>query len=69
MRFLVLPMLVLLAAPAVAADYLGEVLAVSDGDTFTMESETGKVRVRICGTMHPSAVIPVTVEPPACCRT
>jgi endonuclease YncB( thermonuclease family) len=49
MRFLVLPMLVLLAAPAVAADYLGEVLAVSDGDTFTMESETGKVRVRICG--------------------
>jgi endonuclease YncB( thermonuclease family) len=42
-------MLVLLAAPAVAANYLGAVLAVSDGDTFTMESETGKVRVRICG--------------------
>jgi endonuclease YncB( thermonuclease family) len=42
-------MLVLLAAPAVAADYLGEVLAVSDGDTFTMQSETGNVRVRICG--------------------
>ena len=35
--------------PAVAADYLGEVTAVADGDTFTMESETGKVRVRICG--------------------
>ena len=49
MRFLVLPMLALLAAPAVAADYLGEVLAVSDGDTFTMQSETGNVRVRICG--------------------
>ncbi len=49
MRFLVLPMLALLAAPAVAADYLGKVLAVSDGDTFTMQSETGNVRVRICG--------------------
>ena len=49
MRLLVLPMLALLAAPAVAADYLGEVLAVSDGDTFTMQSETGNVRVRICG--------------------
>jgi len=35
--------------PAVAADYLGKVTAVADGDTFTMESETGKVRVRICG--------------------
>ena len=42
-------MLTLLAAPAVAADYLGVVLAVSDGDTFTMQSETGNVRVRICG--------------------
>ena len=49
MRFLILPILALLAAPAVAADYLGEVLAVSDGDTFTMQSETGNVRVRICG--------------------
>jgi endonuclease YncB( thermonuclease family) len=34
---------------AVAADYVGKVTAVADGDTFTMESETGKVRVRICG--------------------
>jgi len=49
MRFLVLPMLALLAGPAVAADYLGEVLAISDGDTFTMQSDTGNVRVRICG--------------------
>jgi endonuclease YncB( thermonuclease family) len=39
----------LLPSPAVAADYLGKVTAVADGDTFTMESETGKVRVRICG--------------------
>jgi len=49
MRFLVLPVLVLLAAPAVAADYRGKVLAVSDGDTVTMQYETGNVRVRICG--------------------
>jgi endonuclease YncB( thermonuclease family) len=34
---------------ATAADYLGKVTSVADGDTFTMESETGKVRVRICG--------------------
>jgi endonuclease YncB( thermonuclease family) len=40
---------VMLYWPAMAADYLGKVTAVSDGDTFTMESETGKVRVRICG--------------------
>ena len=53
MKFLVLSILALLAAPAVAADYLGEVLAVSDGDTFTMQSETGNVRVRICGTDAP----------------
>jgi endonuclease YncB( thermonuclease family) len=39
----------MLTWPATAADYLGKVTAVSDGDTFTMESETGKVRVRICG--------------------
>jgi endonuclease YncB( thermonuclease family) len=39
----------MLSGPAVAADYLGKVTAVADGDTFTMESETGKVRVRICG--------------------
>src|SRR5258707_13636804 len=35
--------------PAIAADYLGKVLAVSDGDTFTMEADGDKVRVRICG--------------------
>jgi endonuclease YncB( thermonuclease family) len=36
-------------SPAIAADYLGKVLAVSDGDTFTMEADGAKVRVRICG--------------------
>jgi endonuclease YncB( thermonuclease family) len=49
MKLLVLSMLVVLSSQAVAADYLGKVLAVSDGDTFTMESGSGKVRVRICG--------------------
>jgi endonuclease YncB( thermonuclease family) len=39
----------MLTLPAMAADYLGKVTSVADGDTFTMESETGKVRVRICG--------------------
>jgi endonuclease YncB( thermonuclease family) len=39
-----------LSLPAAAsADYLGKVTAVVDGDTFTMEAESGKVRVRICG--------------------
>jgi endonuclease YncB( thermonuclease family) len=39
----------MLTLPAMAADYLGRVTSVADGDTFTMESESGKVRVRICG--------------------
>src|SRR6202022_1671148 len=38
-----------LCFPAMAADYLGTVTSVADGDTFTMEAETGRVRVRICG--------------------
>jgi endonuclease YncB( thermonuclease family) len=38
-----------LCSPAMAADYLGKVTSVADGDTFTMEAETGRVRVRICG--------------------
>jgi endonuclease YncB( thermonuclease family) len=32
-----------------SGDYLGKVLAVSDGDAFTMEADGAKVRVRICG--------------------
>ena len=67
MRFLVLPMVALLTAPAVAADYLGEVLAVSDGDTFTMKPET--YALGSAESMHPSAVSPATVKPLACCRT
>jgi endonuclease YncB( thermonuclease family) len=39
-----------LSVPTVAsADYLGKVTAVVDGDTFSMEVESRKVRVRICG--------------------
>jgi endonuclease YncB( thermonuclease family) len=30
-----------------------KVAVVADGDTFAMESETGKVRVRICGINAP----------------
>jgi endonuclease YncB( thermonuclease family) len=41
---------IIISLPAIAAaDYLGKVAAVADGDTFTMESGAGKVRVRICG--------------------
>jgi endonuclease YncB( thermonuclease family) len=36
-----------LCSPATAADYLGKVTSVVDGDTFTMEAETGRLRVRI----------------------
>jgi endonuclease YncB( thermonuclease family) len=39
----------MLPLPALATDYLGKVTSVVDGDTFTMESNSGKVRVRICG--------------------
>jgi endonuclease YncB( thermonuclease family) len=39
-----------LSVPAAAsADYIGKVTAVVDGDTFTMEVETRRIRVRICG--------------------
>jgi hypothetical protein len=48
-RLLALNVLIVLPTSAAGADYLGRVLAVSDGDTFTMEAESGKVRVRICG--------------------
>ena len=40
----------IISLPAIAAaDYLGKAAAVADGDTFTMESGAGKVRIRICG--------------------
>ena len=36
----------IISLPAIAAaDYLGKVAAVADGDTFTMESGAGKVRI------------------------
>src|SRR5256714_4256539 len=49
MRFLIAMVAASVCSPAIAADYLGKVLAVSDGDTFTMEADGAKVRVRICG--------------------
>jgi endonuclease YncB( thermonuclease family) len=43
-------LMVALAVPDVAnADYFGKVTAVADGDTFTMEAEARRIRVRICG--------------------
>src|SRR5260221_1400904 len=49
MRLLTAMVAAFVGSPAMAADYLGKVLAVSDGDTFTMEADGDKVRVRICG--------------------
>jgi endonuclease YncB( thermonuclease family) len=49
MRLCAVAALLMTTGAAIAADYLGKVTSVADGDTFTMESETGKVRVRICG--------------------
>ena len=49
MRLLIAIVAAFVCSPAIAADYLGKVLAVSDGDTFTMEADGAKVRVRICG--------------------
>jgi endonuclease YncB( thermonuclease family) len=49
MRLLTAMVAAFVCSPATAADYLGKVLAVPDGDTFTMEADGAKVRVRICG--------------------
>src|SRR3989442_10532902 len=49
MRLLTAMVAAFICSPVIAADYLGKVLAVSDGDTFTMEADGAKVRVRICG--------------------
>jgi endonuclease YncB( thermonuclease family) len=49
MKLYVAILMATLCSPAMATDYLGKVTSVADGDTFTMEAETGRVRVRICG--------------------
>ncbi len=36
-----------LCSPVMAADYLGKVTSVADGDTFTMEAETAGVRAQV----------------------
>ena len=53
MRLLIAIVAASVCSPAIAADYLGKVLAVSDGDTFTMVADGAKVRVRICGIEAP----------------
>src|SRR5260221_14759102 len=53
MRLLAAMVAAFICSPAIAADYLGKVLAVSDGDTFTMEADGAKVHVRICGIYAP----------------
>jgi endonuclease YncB( thermonuclease family) len=68
MRLLTAMVAAFVCSPAIAADYLGKVLAMSDGDTFTMEADGAKVRVRICGIDPPNAGKPATDRPPACCR-
>ena len=69
MRFLTAMVAASVCSPAIAADYLGNVLAVSDGDTFTMEADGTKVRVRICGIDAPERGQAGYGRPPACCRT
>jgi endonuclease YncB( thermonuclease family) len=49
MRLLAAMAAAFVCSPAIAADYLGKVLTVSDGPTFSMEADGAKVRVRICG--------------------
>jgi hypothetical protein len=44
MRLLAAMVAAFVCSPAIAADYLGKVLAVSDGDTFTMEADGAKIR-------------------------
>ena len=68
MRLLVAIVAAFVCSPAIAADYLGKVLAVSDGDTFTMEADGAKVRVGSAESTHPNAGKLVTDRPPACCR-
>ena len=68
MRLLTAMVAAFVCSPAIAADYLGKVLAVSDGDTFTMEADGAKVRVRICGIDAPERGQAGYDRPPACCR-
>ena len=67
MKLLAAMVTAFVCSPAIAADYLGKVLAVSDGDTFTMEADGAKVRGSAEST-HPNAGKLVTDRPPACCR-
>ena len=70
MRLLAAMVAAFVCSPAIAADYLRKVLAVSDGDTFTMEADGAKVRVRKSAeSTDPNAGKLVTDRPPGFCRT
>src|SRR3981189_1919797 len=53
MKLLAAMVAAFVCSPAIAADYLGKVLAVSDGDTFAREADGAKVRGGICGSDAP----------------
>lgn len=48
-----LALLMSLSVSANAADYFGKVDAVADGDTFSMQSGSQRLRVRLCGVDSP----------------
>ncbi len=54
MRLLTAMVAAFVCSPAIAADYLGKVLAVSDGDTFTMEADVNMHRSGTPGYVRPT---------------
>ena len=68
MRLLAAMVAAFVCSPAIAADYLGKVLAVSDGDTFAMEAMAPRYASGSAESTHPNAGKLVTDRPPACCR-
>jgi endonuclease YncB( thermonuclease family) len=55
-----------LAGPARGAeDFLGTAIAVSDGDTFDIKTDTRTVRIRLCGVDSPERSQPGYGDAPA----
>lgn len=52
-RSMILATVLLLAPSAFAADYLGEVTGVDDGDSFHMLADGKHVHIRLCGIDSP----------------
>ena len=69
MRLCAAAVALMLPLPAVAADYLGKVTSVADGDTLHDGIGDRQVRVRICGIDVRNAVSRATGRPPAFWRT